>query len=351
MAKKLIRLLVYLINSSLITHKMEFLYNHTYLITFFTNVSDFRINVYNQKNNKKYELVEHALVEKYKDVGIDIFEVITECLNSDSYELNDMDTSINIAFEYGSIIKLTIVVPNILCEYKDASLLDLKTENIRMKDEIKELKCTIDDMKRDISYLLEQVDEINLGDYVKVPKMVKKLVVCKTVVNTCYYDIFGWTDIQYYNYTSSRRTTTNSDIFHSSYSGFKTSQFVKPSKYEFYNDPNTPYLCFKDILDCSKLKDVELDQLGLFNIKLKNFSKINRVKNIYLWDVTFEDDQDYLSEELNLSVLGFRSGNMSKMMVDSINLKATMGRLERMLIPDTHPSKKDLRLSMMIVVP
>lgn len=97
---------------------MEILHDDKYLINYLSNIDDFRINIYNQLNNKKYELINSELVSKYKDIGIDLFEIITKSFEEEEYDLVDNDNLIILKLHY-NIIKLSLNIPNILCEYKD----------------------------------------------------------------------------------------------------------------------------------------------------------------------------------------------------------------------------------------
>ena len=54
-----------------------------YLINYYANSSDFRIIIYNIITTKKYETIKTSDDYKmYKDIGLDIFEIIKNCLDN-----------------------------------------------------------------------------------------------------------------------------------------------------------------------------------------------------------------------------------------------------------------------------
>ena len=323
---------------------MEFL-RENYLINYSSNTDDFRINIYNQLNNKKYELIESILVTKYKDIGINLFEIITDCFGDDEFELIDNDNVIIIKINYQEIIKLSLNIPNILCEYKDATILDLKTQIMKQNVIIKNLqnKITILDTKTKI---LDT--EIDIGDNVKIPTNIKNVVICGHIdgSNYNYKNIFPFT-IPSYN--TAPHIQFNGDIyFNSTYYGYKKPEknnwlYFKPSQNEFYQNKDTPFICFKDTIDFMNIGDKfsNIEKLGLFNIKIKNFNKLAYKKNLYLNNVEILDvDGCDLTSFINLETLGIN--NCKNIDLEDIKHLSMKNKLKEIYINNSNIKKEDL---------
>lgn len=363
------------------------IYDGTYSINFMANELDFRINVYNKKNSKKYELIEHELVKKYESIGVDIIPIIVDCLTNSKYEFVDNDKHITFLFKRDEHFKLTIRVPNILCEYKEASLLDLKLENELLKKKIDELLCRIEKLECDFE---DKITEITLDNNVKVPKGVKKLVVCGNTLNcNKYVDVFADAlmirnfnrDVFFSLWNCSagpnRHAATTAEIAalkskpidflygNFSYSGCSNASWGWcPTIFEHYVSPEQYYLCFNKVIDCEKIKDLHIDQLGLFNITIKNLNKLKHVKELYLFNVIIEED-DYLHDDIQLDILGLRSchdtinicdhikpehvkydcWSLPEKIMESINDKCMKKEIRKILINDENPMKHKLCLA------
>lgn len=312
---------------------MEFMYNN-YLINYTSNIDDFRINVYNQLNNKKYELIESELVKKYKDIGIDVFGIITESfantteINDNTFKLVDHDTYITITFIHGKLIKISVIIPNILCEYKDASILDLKTKIIKLEETIQILKDTNKSLQQTNKIFEQKIDElsyeVDIGNYVKVPKKVDSLVICEWIggIEKNYYNEFIPISINNYQNKSTwssygfpvNKYKGIKNCFHSS--SHEAGLFNDPSPNEFYH-PNKPFLCFTDEIDCEKISELKLTNLGLYNIKISNINKLTNVTNLYLYNVEIIDDNTFYG--LKLKELGIKCcKNISSELLQSI---------------------------------
>ena len=318
---------------------MEFMYNN-YLINYTSNINDFRINVYNQLNNKKYELIESELVKKYKDIGIDVFGIITESfantteINDNTFKLVDHDTYITITFIHGKLIKISVIIPNILCEYKDASILDLKTKIIKLEETIQILKDTNKSLQQTNKIFEQKIDElsyeVDIGNYVKVPKKVDSLVICEKLggIAKNYYNEF--IPISINNYTS-KASAAIIEFPIQNYMGFKNSNpfydkyFNEPSPNEFYHY-DKPFLCFTDEIDCEKISELKLKNLGLYNIKIRNINKLTNVTNLYLYNVEIIDDNTFYG--LKLKELGIKCcKNISSELLQSIKTISSLKSL------------------------
>jgi len=321
---------------------MEFLHEN-YLINYSSNTDDFRINIYNQLNNKKYELIESILVTKYKEIGIDLFEIITDCFGDNEFELIDNDNIIVIKINYQEIIKLSLNIPNILCEYKDATILDLKTQIMKQNIIIKNLqdKITILDTKTKI---LDT--KIDIGDNVKIPRNIKNVVICGHIDSSGYnyQNIFPFT-IQLYNLNLANAGV---NYFNSAYYGYKkpnknNCHYLKPSANEFYQDIDTPFICFKNTIDFMNIgnKFSNIEKLGLFNIKIKNFQKLAYIKNLYLNNVEILDvDGCDLTPFINLETLGIN--NCKNIDLQGIKHLSMKNKLKEIYINNSNIKKEDL---------
>jgi hypothetical protein len=153
--------------------------------------------------------------------------------------------------------------------------LDLKTEILQLKTELKKLYLQIENLST----------EIDIGNYVKIPIKIKNLVICSFIDNSefNYEDIFPF-KIKYTLFKNNHYSKHHS-YFMNKYYGYKmnfknesfnlnsnTYHYDQPSENEFYQNETTPFLCFNEIIDCEMIKDMNLENLGLFNIKIKNLN-------------------------------------------------------------------------------
>lgn len=324
---------------------MEFLHNN-YLIKYISNVDDFRINVYCKINGKKYELIESGLVKKYKDIGMDLFQILTECFSSNLYTVDDKDSYLIFCFEYMELIKLSVTVPNVLCEYKDASVLDLKSEIESLKLVVSKLGNKIYELSEKNKFLTDLIDELNteicIGDGVKIPKDIKSAVICEWIgLNPKYeyIDIFKIAIMQSQNATIGYVTKTYpTNMYYGYKNACKNSLDVHfvPSDNEFYKDPTTTFLCFKNMIDCELIKNIKFDKLGLFNIKVKNISRLN-VKGLYLTNVEFLDNDVFPTCLIELGLKNCK--NISSKMLKSIKIYPKFFKIH---ILESNVKKSDL---------
>ena len=418
---------------------MEILYNN-YLINYNSNINDFRINIYNKLNNKKYELIELALVSKYKEIGIDLIKIITNCLqniskttknisidenetikyefnedetienefsenetnedefsenetnkdktndnisnkddfvqikttNETKFDLIDNDKFIITKFDYKQTVIFQLMIPNILCEYKDASILDLKTDLLQFNKIIKNHEEKIHDLqllnkiiknhKEEIldlqlkneeltNKLTKSLTKIDLGNHVRIPKEIKHLVICNIIMDTNYPTQIPLS-INCYAYHNNSYHLSVSQIFPKHYYGRKKNfslQYLQPSPNEFYQNPETPFICFKDEIDCEMLKDIKLTKLGLYNIKIKNISKLTKIAKLYLTNVEFLDDEVF-SNKLEIQELGLENcNNISNIMLEMIKKIHKSNTLKKIYIKDSNIKKTDLPTSLEII--
>ena len=301
-------------------------------------------------NNKKYELVEFDLVKKYKELGIDLFSIITDCFNkkeNTTFNLDDKNNKIIITFT-NHFVKISINIPNILCEYKEASVLDLKTENIKLNQRIKHLETLFSDLEK--KYNL--IKNIDIGDYVSVPNLVKNLIICNGINSGCYTDINNINIkcscnkvlclIPLYGngiyYGKQKCSTTN-------WNNANYEMFDSPN--EYFINPSTPYLCFKETIDCEYLADIELENLGLYNIKIKNINKLIHVKRLYLYNVEFLDDS-ILNTDIEINELGIKGCmSLTRGFLDSIILQRK--KLQKIYINGSNVKKTELPTNITII--
>jgi hypothetical protein len=336
--------------SNYIKKKMEIIYEH-YLINYLSNIDDFRINVYNTRNSKKYELIESALVTKYKDIGVDLFFILSESLNNQTFILEDNDKFINLHIQHKDIIKIKLIIGNILCEYKEASILDLKNEIIKMKRQIEELTEEKDIL---VDICKEVQKKRNIGDYVKIPNEIKTLVICKFIMGQpdYYPTIFPI----YMHYLSG--TTVCNQILNVKYYGKKFlnneySTHALKSPNEYYQCPKTPYLCFKENIDCNLISDMELNKLGLFNINILNINSLTEVSKLYLNNVKFIDESksevDVEIELTQLEELGVNQCVLSDLMIKSIIKLCKKGELKKIYIAGSNIKKAQIPSNVTVI--
>jgi hypothetical protein len=333
---------------------MEFI-EKDYLINYISNIDNFTINIYNNLNNKKYELVEFDLVKKYKELGIDLFSIITDCFNkkeNTTFNLDDKNNKIIITFT-NHFVKISINIPNILCEYKEASVLDLKTENIKLNQRIKHLETLFSDLEK--KYNL--IKNIDIGDYVSVPNLVKNLIICNGINRECYGDIMNMCfkkmngTFVLLNHVSPYSTHKNlykgKMQINEYYNGSNLEYYLIDSPNEYFINPSTPYLCFKETIDCEYLADIELENLGLYNIKIKNINKLIHVKRLYLYNVEFLDDS-ILNTDIEINELGIKGCmSLTRGFLDSIILQRK--KLQKIYINGSNVKKTELPTNITII--
>lgn len=291
---------------------MEFVHGEHYLINYYTNVLDFRINIYNKLNNKKYEIIESELVTKYKEIGIDIFEIIKYCFDEEDYELDDKHTFILIKFNYKNFIKFNLHCGNLLCEPKELSILELKTENLKMKDTVKELRTKINNMEERIDKMKEK-EYIKILEY-KVHKDTTKLYLC---------DYIHHNNINRYGLSTSilppvttyhNCNTIGIRSSFGNYNGFARSVIsiqhdschdscpIIPSPNESYYNPNDPEN-FADHARLIFIKNTDnvrglnilsnVKEIGFFNITINADTKmavlLSTIKKLYMDNVKIEN--------------------------------------------------------------
>jgi hypothetical protein len=157
----------------------------TYLINYIENASEFRINVLNKINSRKYQVIK--TVEDYKiyaDIGIDIFKIITQSFCDGTYEINDLTHKLIITFVSG-IVKINVELSNIISHGDDISVLSLKIKlkdmeehiakqdieivelkegRVKLKIKNKELKDEIVELKKNVAQLKERDYSITIRE-------------------------------------------------------------------------------------------------------------------------------------------------------------------------------------------
>lgn len=269
-----------------------------YLIKYYSNVGDIRINIYNRLNGKKYGLTDVDTVEKYKGLGIDINECITQCLTKEKFELHDKNSYITLSFSYLDVIKFQLICKNILCEARETSVLELEMK-IKEQDELIEiLKSRIRDLEvrtsdledRDYAYYSDHYEYNEHKIYIGA----EELYFCefmKDNVNIIYGLKLDAPCFYYGQNTINKSFDITPDG--NTYQGFVRSQYVtKQSQNEIYDskEGRIKRLIFESKVDLSLIpSEIVLSKLGCFNIKLDISDKIEHLKSlecVYLENVT-----------------------------------------------------------------
>lgn len=286
--------------------------HENYLIKYYSNVSDIRINIYNRLNGKKYGLTDVDMVGKYKELGIDINECIMQCLTEKKFELCDKDSYITLSFNYLDVVKFQVICKNILCESKEASVLELEMK-IKEQDEI-------------IEILESRISDLENGKYLdyyeycdnKIHKMTRELYFCEFITDG--ENVFYVLDLSKpCFYRGNNRITTGFNVAPNGnlYRGFHKIQYAtQPSLNEIYdsNAGRQKRLIFESEVDISLIPSgIRLEKLGLFNIKLDvslKYEPIRHIKCLYLHNVTLictiDKFEKFLSSLSNLEELSVR---------------------------------------------
>jgi len=295
---------------------MEFVHGR-YLIKYHSNLTDFRIYIFNRLNSKKYGLTDVDTVAKYKDVGIDINECITQCFTESTFELSDKDTYIVLSFSCMSIVKFQLICKNILCESKEASVLELEMKIMDQDKEIVLLKSMIDELKSHSGDYYEccgnkiHEDTEELYFYSKIDGAIVtkyKLDLKPPYVMHSHHNGSStrYTQVYHFSVVDSYDGTANSVPYDGK-------NCLKPSPHEIYDtkEGRQKRLIFEPEVDLSHIPPIlNLTKLGLFNVKL-NITKLptslTYLTHLYLHNVTLECAIDmfttFLASLINLKEL------------------------------------------------
>ena len=119
-----------------------------YLINYYANSSDFRIIIYNIITTKKYETIKTSDDYKmYKDIGLDIFEIIKNCLDNNTFTINDSNDYLTLLLTYKELIKISINCDNLRIDKKEIELFDLKNDIHELKNIIKNQNSILEKLK------------------------------------------------------------------------------------------------------------------------------------------------------------------------------------------------------------
>jgi hypothetical protein len=268
-----------------------------YLINYYANSSDFRIIIYNNITTKKYETIKTPDDYKmYKDIGLDIFEIIKNCLDNNTFTINDSNDYLTLLLTYKELIKISINCDNLRIDKKEIELFDLKNDIHELKNIIKNQNTILEKLKPyyevvsiDNNTFHKDIQEIHVNkltqtyekDYWDGIDSSKLLI--PVIYNSAYPKcIFSYkVNIINENVYSNNQTTFTSSGVH--YIMLKTPQFRKYHKY-----PEIPKIYFSDTIKIKELTDNlhNLNFIGLsyFDIShddienLLNLKKLTKIK-------------------------------------------------------------------------
>ena len=133
-----------------------------YLIIYCANSSDFRISIYNNITTKKYETIKTSDDYKmYTDIGLDIFEIIKNCLDNNTFRINDNNDYLTLLLFYKELIKISINCDNLRIDKKEIELFDLKNDINELKNIIQKQDSILEKLKP--FYDVVSIDNIKMN--------------------------------------------------------------------------------------------------------------------------------------------------------------------------------------------
>ena len=304
-----------------------------YLINYYANLSDFKIIIYNNINNKKYETVKTSDDYKiYKDIGLDIFEIIKNCLDNNTFTINDNNDYLTLELSYKELTKISINCDIIRIDKKEIELIDLKKDIYELKNIIQNQNIILENLKKDNDKLKnivkyhnnsltklvtidntifhKDIQEIHINKLTKTYKSeywykyynFKLNIPCilldesiKDRNKAKNYILINITRVQSEYTNTTKEFSIDTELTKPQYYIFKTPQFRQYHKY-----PEIPKIYFSDTIKIKELTDnlQNLDVIGIsyFDIShddiinllnLKNLTQINFYKCNFI-DITRE---------------------------------------------------------------
>ena len=154
-----------------------------YLINYYANSSDFRIIIYSNITTKKYETIKTSDDYKmYKDIGLDIFEIIKNCLDNNTFTINDSNDYLTLLLTYKESTKISINCDNLRIDKKEIELIGLKNDIHELKNVIKNQNSIILNQNT-ILEKLKPYYEVETIDNIKINKKEAELVQLKKDTN------------------------------------------------------------------------------------------------------------------------------------------------------------------------
>ena len=131
-----------------------------YLIIYCANSFDFRIIIYNNINNKKYETIKTSDDYKiYKDIGLDIFEIIKNCLDNNTFTINDNNDYLISLLSYKELSKISIICDIIQIDKEE--ICELKNTIYELKNIVNNQNSILENLKKDANRLKNIVNYHN----------------------------------------------------------------------------------------------------------------------------------------------------------------------------------------------
>ncbi len=266
-----------------------------YLINYYANSSDFRIIIYNDINNKKYETIKISDDYKmYKDIGLDIFEIIKNCLDNNTLKIIDNNDYLILELHFKELIKLSINCDNIRINKKEIEIFELKNEINELKNIIKNQNKFLDKLKIytelitiDNTVFNKNIEQIHLNKIgntfntkywigLDSSKLLMPVISGGGTSGLCYKNEY----VQNIEYNNTIKQYNN---------GFMPSIIIKTPDFEKYNKyPEIPKIYFSNSLSIKELAEnlLNLNFIGFCNYyitsdditNLLNLKKLNKVK-------------------------------------------------------------------------
>ena len=215
-----------------------------YLINYYANSSDFRIIIYNNITTKKYETIKTSDDYKmYKDIGLDIFEIIKNCLDNNTFTINDSNDYLTLLLTYKESTKISINCDNLRIDKKEIELIGLKNDIHELKN-IMHKQNTIIKNQNTILEKLKPYYEVETIDNIKINKKEAELVQLKKDTNgtvKLVREII--TQVKYYNDTLTKLkpyydyelVTIDNNTFHKDIQEIHVNKLTKTYNKDYWN--------------------------------------------------------------------------------------------------------------------
>ena len=244
-----------------------------YLISFIANKTDIRIHCYDSINHRAYEKIqmqsEYAI---YDTIGICYTSFIKKALDTGNY-IVEHGRNLTLIFTMEPL-KMTLILDDIRTECLDLSMLSLKSEIAKLREEIGALREIREKDRAELH------DIIGIRDK-EIAALLQYIRIGNYSVNQCKEELAC---LSYYNNVGSVRNYTGCEEKQKNQpyiSGFYSGHGLLIAESD-HHDPKIPFAVFATIVDCT-------DIILLHNVKILVFMGIT-ILNIELLEKNHYDE-------------------------------------------------------------
>jgi chaperonin cofactor prefoldin len=239
-----------------------------YSIKYTINETNFKINIFNQINNKHYESTKIINYSKLCTDGINIYEIILQSFCDDTYEISELTHDLVITFICGYVM-INVECSNIILQLDDVTTLTLKID--KLEKQLEKRDTYIDTMLRRITKY------VNICGYT-VNRYKQHLIILDKYDDNesddnkfkTYFPILCCDKPYVYHIDTS---------YYGMYSTLGTGHTYQPMRTETNSTHTyTPFTIFTNNIDIDDILLVENNELTLINVNIINFSLLSEFK-------------------------------------------------------------------------